>query len=111
MGVPVTISSRRVLARRNLHTEGAEARVPRSADMTLRTRTGCTMERMAAIRPHGSGAAGSEYCNRIDPRSRCLGERQQANAQHELPAITGGSPLPQPLQLGAVEHLDTQDRP
>src|SRR5258706_6963465 len=93
MGVPVTISSRRVLARRNLHTEGAEARVPRSADMTLRTRTGCTMERMAAIRPHGSGAAGSEYCHRIDPGSPCIWGRPMVNAPHELPTITAGRAL------------------
>ena len=62
--VPVTISSRRVRARRNLHTEGAEARVPRSADMILRARTGCTMEQMAAIRPHGSGGyVDLHYCD------------------------------------------------
>ena len=38
------------------------------------------------------------------------GERQRVNSLHELPTIAGGSRLAQPLQVGAVEHVDTQDR-
>jgi hypothetical protein len=55
-------------------------------------------------------AARSEHRNRIDRRSRRIGERQRVDGQHELPPIAGGRRLAQHLQIRAVEHMDTPDR-
>src|ERR1051326_7700551 len=51
-----------------------------------------------------------EHRNRIDRRSRRIGERERIDDQRELIAIAGGGRVTQRLQIGAVEYVDTENR-